>query len=51
MSDGNKAARSRPRYTYADYEMAKQQWASRNPGATPEQYEQAMRRIAERMGL
>lgn len=43
--------RLRSRYTYADYEQAKQEWAYRNPQATPEQYQAAMSRIAARMGL
>jgi hypothetical protein len=43
--------RLRSRYTYADYEDAKRAWVARNPGATPEQYQLAMMRIAQRMGL
>lgn len=41
----------RPVYTYADYEAAKREWSFRNPSATHEQYERAMRDIATRMGL
>jgi len=41
----------RHRYTYADYEAAKQDWSYRHPQATPSEYQQAMRKISERMGL
>ena len=43
--------RRKQRYTYADYEAAKAYWVSKNPGATAEQYQQAMTAIARRMGL
>ena len=33
------------------YEAAKRAWIAANPGATPEQYEAAMRSIAERYGV
>jgi len=33
------------------YEAAKRAWIAANPGATPEQYEAAMRAIAERLGI
>lgn len=33
------------------YEILKQEWAASNPGATPEQYQAAMRRIAARCGV
>lgn len=35
----------------AAYEAEKAKWAKQHPWATPEQYEQALRRIAERLGL
>lgn len=35
----------------AAYEAEKSKWAKEHPWATPEQYEQALRRIAERLGL
>lgn len=44
-------ARLRCRYTVRDYEAAKQRWVAENPSATSQQYEQAMRKIAARMGL
>lgn len=43
--------RLRSRYSYADYEIAKQVWIMRNPTCTPEQYQAAMVRIAARMRL
>ena len=33
------------------YEAAKRAWIAANPGATPEQYEAAMRAIAARFGV
>ena len=33
------------------YEAAKRAWVAANPGATPEQYDAAMRAIAERLGV
>ena len=33
------------------YEAAKRAWIEANPDATPEQYEAAMRAIAERHGV
>lgn len=33
------------------YEAEKAKWKAQHPWATPEQFEQAMRRIAERLGL
>ena len=33
------------------YEAAKRAWIAANPGATPEQYDAAMREIAERLGI
>jgi len=44
-------AHLRARYTYADYDAAKQAWQARHPEATPEQYQGACLRIAKRMGL
>ena len=35
----------------AAYEAEKAKWKAQHPWATPEQFEQAMRRIAERLGL
>lgn len=45
------ARKNRSRYTHADYEQAKREFIARYPLATQEQYQQAMRRIADRMGL
>jgi len=33
------------------YEAAKRAWIAANPNATPEQYDAAMRAIAERYGV
>lgn len=33
------------------YEAAKRAWIAAHPGATPEQYAEAMRAIAERLGI
>ena len=33
------------------YEAAKQAWVRAHPGATPEQYERAMRAICRRLGI
>ncbi len=33
------------------YEAAKRAWIEAHPGATPEQYEAAMKAIAERFGV
>ena len=33
------------------YEAAKRAWIDANPGATPEQYAEAMRAIADRCGV
>ena len=33
------------------YEAAKRAWIAANPNATPEQYEAAMKAIAERLGV
>ena len=33
------------------YEAAKRAWIAANPNATPEQYDAAMRAIAERLGV
>lgn len=33
------------------YEHAKARWAEANPGATPAEYEAAMRRIADEVGV
>lgn len=41
----------RRRYTYEDYEQAKREWLWRYPKATHEEYQAAMQRIADRMGL
>lgn len=42
---------AKPAATWHDYEYAKQQWIARNPGATPEQYQQAIAAIARRLGV
>lgn len=39
------------RNLYLRYEQEKQAWANRNPSATPEQYCEAMQRIAKRIGV
>ena len=41
----------RPAPPYADYELAKQDWLAEHPEATPSEYQAAMRRIAEELGL
>ena len=33
------------------YEAAKRAWIAANPNATPEQYAEAMRAIADRLGI
>lgn len=33
------------------YEAAKRAWIAKHPGATPEQYDAAMRAIAQRFGV
>ena len=33
------------------YEAAKREWIAAHPDATPEQYDAAMRAIAERLGV
>ena len=37
--------------SWQSYETAKQAWIDANPGATPEQYAEAMRAIAKRLGI
>lgn len=37
--------------TYQAYEAAKRAWIDAHPGATPAQYEAAMRAIAARLGV
>lgn len=39
------------RYSWEDYERAKQDWMFRHPEATHEEYERAMREIAKKMGI
>lgn len=51
MNVANLRIAQRRRYSWQDYEQAKRLWAWRNPQATAEQYDQAMREIARRMGL
>jgi len=36
---------------YSGYEAAKRLWIAKNPTHTPEQYQQAMRKIAARFGV
>ena len=36
---------------WAAYEAAKRAWVAAHPDATPEQYEAAMRALAEEMGV
>lgn len=42
---------STQRELMAAYEAEKAKWVKQHPWATPQQYEQALRRIAERLGL
>jgi hypothetical protein len=37
--------------SYARYEARKQEWISRNPGATAEEYQRAMTAIAREVGV
>ena len=37
--------------SYVEYELLKAQWAANNPQATPQEYEQAMLRIAQQCGV
>lgn len=39
------------RYSWEDYERAKQDWLWKNPEATHEEYERAIREIAQKMGI
>lgn len=50
--DGTHArpAQPAPRDTWAAYSTARAIWERANPGATPQQHEEAMREIAERLG-
>ena len=45
---GNKQT-YRPRFE--DYEQLKRAWIAANPKATPEQYQSAMTRIAQKCGI
>lgn len=36
---------------FAEYERRKAEWVARNPDATPQQYQQAMKRIAKELGI
>ena len=36
---------------YREYERRKAAWIAENPQATPEEYQQAMRRIAKECGV
>ena len=38
-------------WSWQAYEAAKRAWIDANPGATPEQYAEAMRAIARRYGV
>jgi hypothetical protein len=40
-----------PQQQHLAYEAAKRAWIAANPGATPEQYDAAMKAIAERCGV
>lgn len=42
-----------PKYKprFADYEQLKRAWVAANPNATREEYQQAMREIAQRCGI
>lgn len=42
---------SRMQYRHQQYELRKTDWAERNPGATPREYQDAMLRIATELGL
>lgn len=37
--------------SYTTYELMKQEWIAKHPNATHEQYQQAMREIAKRLGV
>lgn len=37
--------------SWVEYESLKSQWVANNPNATPEQYEQAIKRIAQQCGV
>ena len=39
------------KYTYQDYELAKQLWIKNNPNATPTEYSKAMLAIAKKFGI
>jgi hypothetical protein len=36
---------------WVEYELLKEEWIRRNPEATPEQYQRAMKAIADRCGV
>lgn len=40
-----------PGGSFGEYERRKAQWIDRNPEATPEQYQRAMREIANDLGV
>ena len=40
-----------PQQQHLAYEAAKRAWVDAHPDATPEQYDAAMREIAERLGI
>lgn len=40
-----------PQQQHLAYEAAKRAWGDAHPDATPEQYEAAMRAIAEQLGI
>jgi hypothetical protein len=37
--------------SYELYEIYKQDWINKNPNATPQEYQSAMRKIAKRAGI
>jgi hypothetical protein len=39
------------RSPWVEYELLKAQWVENNPEATPEQYQQAIQRIAKQCGV
>lgn len=40
-----------PEPDYVRYEQLKREWTQKHPGATPEEYEVAIRRIANECGV
>jgi len=45
------AKKPQERSPYVEYELLKAQWIANNPHATPQEYQQAMQRIAQQCGV